>query len=107
MKAQVTSMGKDLLGVPINFDSDRALTEYKRGKPLTVGELRALPKGAVVWVWYFEGGPHPQINEAMRATRDDSLSRTGTEEVPGDEAECFNEGCEGNMRLFHAVPKER
>ncbi len=130
MKDEITRMAGDL-GVEIKFDTDRALSAYRRGTPLTVGELRALPAGAVVWAWYKEHGEDgPRIDQAMRISKSDAepnyweledgssfaagFKPTGEYDgksgkasgfaVPPDTDECFDEsGGEGEMLLYHAV----
>lgn len=131
MKSEINRMAKDL-GMPeVKFDADRALSAYGRGKPLTLGELRALPENAVVFVWYKEHGEEgPRINHPMRASKmpdedtwglEDGSSfaaeftptgdydhEAGTFAVPSDATECFDEGGgEGEMRLYHAVPRPK
>ena len=128
MKAEIAAMTRSL-GVEFKFDPDRALSTYRRGDPLKVGELRTLPEGAVVWVWYKEHQERgPRINQAMRISKDSQSDSWGLEDgssfaaefsptgeydskrgafaVPGDDTECFDEGGgEGEMFLYHAVPK--
>lgn len=41
------------LGIDLRFDADSELAGYRRGAPLTMGDLRRLPDGAVVWVYVF------------------------------------------------------
>jgi hypothetical protein len=128
MKDEIKS-GFKALGVDINFDADADLDKFRRGKPLTLRELRALPADAIVYVWYKEHGERgPRIDQAMRASREDengeeswSLSdgssfgagfkptgkydhEAGKFLPPPDDAECFDESCgEGEMFLYHAV----
>lgn len=122
MRAEIKS-GFKKLGFDFKFDPDRALTTYRRGKPLTIGELKALPDGAVVWVWYKEHGERgPRMNGAMRVTKGaadatgaggeeywslDDGSSFGAEFTPASEyndktrkfvpaaadAECFDDAC--------------
>jgi len=40
-------------GVDFKFEADDELTKYRRGKQLTMGELRALDDGAVVWLYIY------------------------------------------------------
>jgi len=133
MKDQIHRMAKDLGMPPIKFDPDADLHNFVRGKPLLVGELRALPAKSVVYVWYKEHGEDgPRIDQAMRISKYDEsdpanantwgledgssfgadftptgdfASKTGEFATPPDTAACFDEGCgEGEMYLFHAVP---
>lgn len=131
MKDFIQTTMKDLGGPEIKFDADRGLSRYRRGKPLTVGELKALPQGAVVWVWYKQHDEQgPRIDGPMRATYSPDDGAWGLEDgssfaaefaptgeynphagrgeakfaAPADTAECFDEGCgEGEMYLYHAV----
>lgn len=41
------------LGVEFKFEPDDDLTKYRRGKQLTMGELRALEDGVVVWLYIY------------------------------------------------------
>src|ERR1700679_2348846 len=126
MKSEIQRMVKDLGIPPIKFNAAADLKNYRRGLPLTVGELRALPKDAVVWVYYKEHGERgPRINHPMRAVKHEDDDRWGLEDgssfaaeffptgeydsenggfkVAPDSSECFDEGGgEGEMRLYHA-----
>lgn len=129
--SEIARMTQDLGIPPLKFNADQDLKNFRRGHPLTVGTLRALPKDAIVWVYYKEHGEQgPRINGPMRASKDDVEDRWGLEDgssfaaefvptgeydsenggfkVAPDEAECFDEsGGEGEMRLFRAVPKKQ
>jgi hypothetical protein len=128
MRDEITRMSEDL-GCDFKLDPDRALSSYRRGAPLKLRELRTLPEGAVVWVWYKEHGERgPRINQAMRISKDSACDSWGLEDgssfaaeftptgdydpdkgqyaLPGDDTECFDEGGgEGEMYLYHATPK--
>lgn len=41
------------LGIKIKFEADDDLGKYRRGKQLTMGELRALDEGTVVWLYIY------------------------------------------------------
>jgi len=116
------------LGATISFDADADLTKLGRGKPMTYGELKALPDGSAVFVHYKEhSDSSPRINGAMRITRGapdhgllswtlDDGSSFGADFTPQgeykdgwlppkDEDACTEDCCgEGTMRVFHAVP---
>ena len=125
MKAEITSTFAEF-GATVSFESDAALDAYRKGEPLTLRELRALPAGAVVWVWYKEHGESgPRINQAMRATKSaedagwvledgssfvaefEPVNPIGAHDAPPEEdAPCFDDACgEGEMFLYHAVPR--
>lgn len=136
MKTEIQRMVKDLGMSPMKFNADKSLSGYHRGKPLTVGELRALPKGSPVWVYYKEHGESgPRINGPMWATTckdaglagdentwalDDGSSfaaefsptgaydpEAGAFNTALDTDECFDEGGgEGCMRLYHVLPRK-
>ena len=54
------------LGLDIKFHADEDLGRYKKGRVLTVGELRSLPDNSVVWVTFKEDGEHRyRINGAQ------------------------------------------
>jgi hypothetical protein len=117
MKAEIQSTFREL-GAEIKFKVDRDLKKFVAGEPLTLGELKSLPQGAVVWVWYKEHGEaRPRISGPMRATKADDEDAWGLDDgssfgaefapsIDSDDSECFDEGGgEGEMRLYHAVLK--
>lgn len=55
MKNQKKEISKTFanIGVEVSFDSDKDLKSYKRGNPMTMGELRCLKTGDIVWVYIF------------------------------------------------------
>jgi len=67
MEDAVKKMAGDL-GIEIKFDADDNLAKFRRGRRLTMGELRKLPDGSVVWlyIWYKESC---RADGAFRLTR--------------------------------------
>ena len=57
------------LGIPLSFDADADLAKFRRGRALTMGELRAMPDGAIVWIyiWHKESC---RADSAFRMTRE-------------------------------------
>lgn len=109
------------VGVDINFDPDKSLLNYRKGRKLLYQELLALPDGSVVWVWYKEHGePHPRINGPQRIKRDmkenqgnywefeDGSSFVGAFSHEGKpDGVCFDEAYgEGETYLYVALPKK-
>lgn len=76
-KSQLAAAVRDLAaevaastGIVIQIDSEVTLSRYRRGTPLTYGDLRQMVKGAVVWVRYQEyGEKSPRTNGAYRLDR--------------------------------------
>jgi len=95
------------LGTP-----DADLDDYERGATLTIGELRAMPDGTVVWVRHFEHADpsgswvdHPS-RITWTGNGDLMLDDVGMDFDPGDlpdDDRCFDEGFgEVEMCLSHA-----
>ena len=66
MQEQVQSMAQGL-GVEIKFDTDKSLGGYKKGRSLTMGEVKkAAEEKRPVWVYYKEyEEDRPRINAAQ------------------------------------------
>lgn len=60
------------LGMEVRFEADSDLASYRRGAPLTMGDLRGLPDDAVVWVYVF----HKQSVRADGAFRVGRIEKT-------------------------------
>jgi len=94
------------------------LEGYRKGAPLTLGELRAMANEEVIWVVFYEhadGAAYPKLDGPMRIEAvDDEVSwildagGMGAEFAQdGDDAEeCRDDQMgEGEMTLYHAVKK--
>jgi hypothetical protein len=92
------------------------LEGYRKGAPLTLGELRRMANEEVVWVVYHDfsdgiGEPKLDLPMTVEAADDDvswllNAGSMGAEfaQEGEDEDECFDEQMgEGEMRLYHAV----
>lgn len=105
------------IGATFKFEGDGNLVGYRKGEPMRMRELRALPDGAVVFITYKEhGGRGYRINSAYRLeirgednwffddgssfATDFQADGLGDDEVAYDEA-----GGEGDFFIHHAVPK--
>ena len=68
LRDAVETLAKDL-GIPLSFDADADLEKFRRGRALTMGELRAMPEGAIVWIyiWHKESC---RADSAFRMTRE-------------------------------------
>jgi hypothetical protein len=106
------------IGMSVSFEADSDLKGYRKGNPLLLRELKALPDNAPVYVTYREHGMRSyRINGAYRAKKlddggwflDDG-STFAADFYPEDlaeESQCYENGCgEGDFYLFHAVPKK-
>jgi len=52
LEKAVKKMAADI-GIEISFDADADLSKFRRGERLTMGQLRALPDGAIVWLYIY------------------------------------------------------
>ena len=59
------------LGIELSFDADADLAKFRRGRRLTMGELRQLPNGTIVWLYIWH-------KESCRADSAYRLERTSS-----------------------------
>lgn len=114
MQDQVQSMAKGL-GVEIKFEGDKGLDAYKRGKPLTMGEVYlAATEKRPVWVYYKEGEDEdPRIDSAkhVQITNGcfmfvDGSSFASEMEISLDHHPAEDDCCgEGEMKVYEAIKK--
>lgn len=118
MQAFIQDTMASLGAPPLKFEPDEDLRYYWQGKPLTLGELKALPENAVVWATYKKYGDDGggfRINHAMRASREEGAdawflvdgSSFAAEFTPADGSadkdDCYDDCIgEGEMYLYHA-----
>ncbi len=104
------------LGININFDPDADLQQFKPGQILTLGQLRAMPDGTVVWVYCkVDGDEGVRINQAMRINADPKFPNNwGLSDGSSFAAEFHLDGSDdqkcihydfGEMRLSEAIKK--
>jgi hypothetical protein len=116
MQEATTAMAESL-GVVFDPVPYEELSQYRKGEPLLIEELDALPDGSPVWGEYRPwGAPAAEFRGAFRASRQEdegywllACSPSFGEDfthTAGPGKACWDDSCgEGRMQLFHAVRK--
>lgn len=112
MQKMVESIAEEI-GVKLNFEPAKALQAYKKGRALTMGDLKKAAKMKTpVWVYYKEhGGEFPRINHAqwVDIERKSFIFSDGTSfgsdmDIGPDEAPATDPKCgEGHFEVFEAI----
>lgn len=89
---------------------------YAKGRPLTAGELRALPDGSVVWAHVLEYDGHAPGGRVLKSNGPASIARSkaGSEWIIGSaefwidsnvsaKTTCIDNYAEGCIRLYRAA----
>jgi hypothetical protein len=131
LEAQLRAMGRKL-GIDVSDaikagrEAAKAVNGYRRGRKLTVGQLKSLPDGTWVWMTYQKGDEKSfRINEPYAITRKpDEVRPEGTRELVWDletkddgaefrqfmdarsvdTEECYDDACgTGESYLYEAI----
>lgn len=113
MMSEIQKMAGDLGCGPIQFEADAELNNYKKGKPMTFGELRAIANAkGVVWLKCTEN-EQDRGSSAQNASitkhgdfffDDGSSWATDMEEQKKPDSELAVEYCDDWIKaVFHAI----